>query len=282
MHRIDGTGATSDNLFTEGDPTLGIPATSVTGAWLNAVQEEIAHAIEDAGVVLAKSDNRQLVAAIRTIASQATGWSTGDVKLTMKAVADSGWLMCNDGTIGNASSAATARASNDCQALFTLLWNNIANAQAPVSGGRGASASADWSAGKTIGLTKMLGRALGVAGSGSSLTARAIGEALGAETHALTTAQMPAHNHAVSDPGHAHSVYDPGHAHLIGGSFNGSGTSSNGGYLVPGGTNVATSASGTGISIYAAGTGVTTQNNGSGQAHPIMQPTTFLNVMIKL
>lgn len=282
MHRIDGTGATSEHLFTEGDPTQGVPATTVTGAWLNAVQEEIAHAVEEAGVSLDKMNNSQLAQAIRVIASQATGWGTGDVKLTMKVTADAGWIMCNDGTIGNTGSAATTRANDDCKPLYFLLWNGVANAQAPVSGGRGASAQSDWSAGKTIGLTKMLGRALGIAGGGSSLTSRLLGEVLGTETHVLTNAQMPAHNHGVSDPGHAHSVADPGHAHLIGGSFNGSGTSSNGGYLVPGGTNVATSASGTGIGIYAAATGVSTQNNGSGQAHPIMQPTTFLNVMIKL
>lgn len=282
MHRIDGPGATAEHLFTEGDPTQGVPATNVTGAWLNAVQEEIAHAVEDSGIALNKMSNNQLAQAIRIIAGQATGWSTGDVKLTMKPAADAGWIMCNDGTIGKAGSAATTRANDDCQALFVLLWNGVANAQAPVSGGRGANAAADWSAGKTIGLTKMLGRVLGIAGGGASLTARVIGEVLGAETHVLTTAQMPAHAHGVTDPTHAHSVYDPGHAHLIGGSFNGSGTSSNGGYLVPGGTNVGTSASGTGVSIYGAATGVSIQSNGSGQAHPIMQPTTFLNVMIKL
>ena len=119
--------------------------------------------------------------------SQLTGlaawFSTGDLKLTLRTAADAGWVLCNDGTIGNAASGATARADADTQALFTLLWTNMANALCPVSGGRGASAAADFAAGKTIGLTRMLGRALVVAGAGSGLTNRTLGATAGAETH---------------------------------------------------------------------------------------------------
>jgi hypothetical protein len=64
MHRIDGTGATGENQFTEGDPTQAVPATTVTAAWLNAVQEEVATAIEDQGLALDKEDNGQLSQAI--------------------------------------------------------------------------------------------------------------------------------------------------------------------------------------------------------------------------
>lgn len=64
MHRIDSYGATADNRFTDGDPVVPTPPTVVKDDWLNAVQEEIAHVIETAGLTLDKSDNRQLALAI--------------------------------------------------------------------------------------------------------------------------------------------------------------------------------------------------------------------------
>lgn len=64
MHRIDHETATSDHKFTEGNPTIPVPATVVTGAWLNAVQEELVAAITGAGLKLKKSDNTQLWQAI--------------------------------------------------------------------------------------------------------------------------------------------------------------------------------------------------------------------------
>ncbi len=105
-------------------------------------------------------------------------FSTGDAKLTLKNTADAGWIMMNDGTIGNVSSGATF-ADASAQALYTLLWNNCLDAWAPVTGGRGASAAADWAAQKPIALTKQLGRALIIAGAGSGLTSRALGQILG-------------------------------------------------------------------------------------------------------
>ena len=119
-------------------------------------------------------------------------WTTGDVKLTWKTVADTGWIMHTDGSIGSASSGATY-ANAAAQALFLLLWANFADAQAPVNGGRGASAAADWAANKRISLPKAMGRAIGVAGAGAGLTSRTLGVTAGAETVA---AEMPAHTHS--------------------------------------------------------------------------------------
>lgn len=281
MHRIDGPGATAENLFTEGDPTQGVPATNVTGAWLNTIQEEIASVVEGASLPLLKANNHQLKEAIYIIAGLAAGWATGDVKLTMRNTAIPGWIMCNDGTIGKAGSAATTRANDDCEALYTLLWNGVSNTYAAVTGGRGASAAADWSAGKPIALTKMLGRALGIAGGGAGLTSRALGQTLGAEVHTLSATEMPSHGHGVNDPTHAHSVYDPGHSHV----YNTISTSNGQGSAVGTANNhysTNTSHVATGIGIYAAYTGISIQANGGGAAHNNMQPTAFLNVMIKL
>lgn len=66
MHRIDGYGH-ADNSFTEGDPATGIPATRVTEGWLNAIQEELANAVEGAGLGLDKPNNAQLLTAIRAL-----------------------------------------------------------------------------------------------------------------------------------------------------------------------------------------------------------------------
>lgn len=177
-----------------------------------------------------------------------SAFTTGDVKITIKTVADAGWVMMNDGTIGSATSGGTTRANADCQALFELLWSNVSNSYCPVSGGRGASAAADWSANKTIQLPLALGRALAVAGAGSGLTSYALGQTTGENTHTLTQAEMPSHSHSVGS----------------GGGSKGVGTWCGPTCALP------------------VGVGETTGAAGGSGAHNNMQPTSFLNVMLKL
>lgn len=124
-----------------------------------------------------------------------SSFSAGDAKLTLKTAADTGWVMADDGTIGNAGSGASTRANADTVNLYTVLWNNVSNTYAPVSGGRGGSAASDFAAPKTIALTKVLGRAIIVAGAGAGLTARSLGQTLGEETHLMTLSELVAHNH---------------------------------------------------------------------------------------
>ncbi len=208
------------------------------------------------------------------------GFSTGDVKPTFKTSADAGWVMMNDGSIGNAGSGATARASADCAALFALLWTNVTNAWAPlqdVSGtpvGRGASAASDWSALRRLVLPKALGRALCAAGWGAGLTARALGETLGEEAHALTPAENAAHSHGVgtlvtdSTGAHTHSVHNQGTA--AGGTAD---------WLSgPGAGSGSTGSAGAHTHALSGATA----SAGSGLPHNTLQPSFFLNIMVKL
>ncbi len=121
--------------------------------------------------------------------------TTGDAKLTIKTVPDNGWVICDDGTIGSATSGATNRANADCEPLFKEIWNNISQDYAPVNAPRGISAQADWNANRTIQLGRVLGRSLGIAGAGSGLTTRPAGAFMGAEQLLMALGQMPAHDH---------------------------------------------------------------------------------------
>lgn len=175
--------------------------------------------------------------------------STGDVKLTLKTTADSGWVLANDTSIGDASSGATGRANNDTANLFTLIWTVTSNTFCGVSSGRGASAAADFAAHKTINLPKALGRALAIYGSGAGLTARSMAETLGEESHTLSVNEIPSHKHD-------------------GTYYSGDGSQT--------GILKLDILNGLSANTYS------TANTGGGQAHNNMQPTLFLNAMIKL
>lgn len=266
MHRIDGPGATVDNLFTEGDPLTATPATVVTAAWLNALQEEMAGVVEGAGETLDKEDNAQLLAAIQalidaTVAPAAAG--TGDIRLTLRDTAPAGWVMMDDGSIGPSGSGGTTRANDDTEALYKLLWNNITDTYAPVAGGRGLDADADWAAEKLLTLPRTLGRALGIAGAGADLTSRSLGQHLGAETHTLTGSEMPAHVHADA------ARYPDADADVNYTTANGVADTGNG-------FNTARTGS------QGDGQRPNTSSTGGDGAHNNMQPTAFMNVMIKL
>lgn len=84
--------------------------------------------------------------------------ATGDLKVRYGTGTLSGYVRANGRTIGSATSGASERANADCQALFEYLWG--ADANLTVSGGRGASANADWVANKTITLPDLRGRVI--------------------------------------------------------------------------------------------------------------------------
>lgn len=213
-----------------------------------------------------------------------TIFSTGDVKPRYAAGAHTGWVRCNALTIGSAVSGATERANADTQALFTHLWQN--DATLPVSGGRGATALADWNANKTIGVPDWRGCVIaGLDDMGGALAGRlsaaffgnnpqALGSFGGVQYHALTLAEIPQHTHnaAVSDPTHVHAFND----YYTGGGAQG--IQQVGAQAFVGGLLQ------TGNVTFAASTGIVVTNDyqGGNQAHTICQPTKLLTIYIKL
>lgn len=176
---------------------------------------------------------------------------TGVIFPYVGTTAPSGWVLLNDGTIGSASSGATTRANADTETLYTLLWNSMTNTEAPVTGGRGASAAADFAANKPIRLPLARGRAMGVAGAGNGLTSRANGAFVGAETHELSASENGPHDHIQTVWG------------VAGGSFKGAERTVNN-------VNIGTQS------------GHRTLSSGAGEPHNNMQPTIFFNAIIKL
>jgi len=161
-----------------------------------------------------------------------------------------GFVIMNDGTIGSPASNATTLKSNLCKSLFVHLWNTFDNTLAPVIEGRGANAEADWLANKQIQLLHIAGRAIAAAGQGDGLTARLPGQITGEENHMLTKAEIPPH---------AHSYTTGQPAALDGGGSQNKWQD----FIV-------------------SNTGDGTADGLAGHPHENMQPTTFLNVFMKL
>lgn len=125
--------------------------------------------------------------------------TTGDGRITLKTVAPAGWVMMNDGGIGDASSYPSTRNNVDCLALFTLLYNNITDGNAPVYTQAGVpstraaqgTAAAAWSAHCLVLLPRQLGRAIVGAGTGSGLTVRPLGNWFGGDTVNIDVTNLP-------------------------------------------------------------------------------------------
>lgn len=130
--------------------------------------------------------------------------STGQIIFEPASGTRAGYVRCNGRTIGSASSGATERANADTQPLYEYNWNNFADAILPVTGGRGASAAADFAANKPMalldgrsgtlrGVDDMGNSAASLLGSSPFTTGNATtgGSVTGANTHTLTQAQLP-------------------------------------------------------------------------------------------
>lgn len=185
--------------------------------------------------------------------------STGDMKPSYKTVADPGWLLCDDTTIGNTTSGA-ATTGLYTKALFTLLWTNMIDTWSPMlastgaASTRGASAEDDWNDLKRLTLSRTLGRAVAQYGSGAGLTARVMGEYLGNEAETIAIANLPAHDHPGSTL--------PSNIGVSGGLPGVSGLSHD--------------------TAAVSSVPITVASQGGANDLPNMQPSSFVNYMIKL
>jgi microcystin-dependent protein len=94
-----------------------------------------------------------------------------------------------------------------------------------------------------------------------------LGDAGGAQSHTLSTSEIPSHSHGVTDPGHSHSAS----TNAMWGT-----KSTSGGAVQCADTNVAT------VTVNSATTGISIQNNGGGGAHNNVQPTIVLNYLLRI
>ena len=144
---------------------------------------------------------------------------TGDIKIRYDTAILTGFVRLNGLTIGSSTSGATELADPTAQALFQYLWQ--ADPNLAVSGGRGATSIADWTANKRLTLPDGRARLLmaldGMGNSSTGLLASTtfttgnpttLGAKGGAYSRAIPTTALPSHRHNmyVTDPGHSHSV----------------------------------------------------------------------------
>lgn len=208
-----GTTSTPQNAYQDSALTIPLPNPQVCDAAGRLPQMFFADGTikvrltDKNGVTQIVADNIQVVGASSGsggggTVDPTTILATGDIKVSYSTGTLAGFVRANGRTIGSATSGATERANADTQSLFEYLWG--ADANLTVSGGRGASANADWTANKTIALPDMRSRSLmALADMGNtadtslnSVTfakgdATTLGSMLGVPRKSLVTANLP-------------------------------------------------------------------------------------------
>lgn len=207
MHRIDVPSATADHQFTEGSPAGGVPATTVSAAWLNDVQEELINILAAADVAPVKGEQNQVLQALQALIAAGQQSNAGQVAWFAVKTPPAGYLKCNGLTIGKPGSGATAREHNDVFALYVALWNDWSNDVLAIqtSGGaptgRGPSAQADWDALKRLPLPEIRGEGIRAWDDGRGVDA-------GRQFGSWQGGQIESHGHSASSGGsgsHSHS-----------------------------------------------------------------------------
>jgi microcystin-dependent protein len=159
----------------------------------------------------------------------------GDLKYSAQNTDHNGWLKCDGRSLSRSLYAN----------LFAVIGTSFGNNDA-----------------ETFKLPDCRGRVLGTIGTGTGLTARSLGDTVGAETHTLTVGEMPSHSHGITDPGHTHSYVN-----------NTNDQNTDNAFASETAADQADLSATTGSST----TGITVNNTGGGGAHNNMQPTIFVS-----
>jgi microcystin-dependent protein len=139
-------------------------------------------------------------------------WMVGDIRTTGRASSAPGWVFLTGQTVGSSSSAADLKGP-DYLDLFEL-----AKSWAPNSG------SEDWTSGAVVTLPDMRGRAVvgadNLGGTPAGVVANAqadvVGGVYGIESTALSSEQLPTHNHTMNTMGsHTHGMNNDSHSHQV-------------------------------------------------------------------
>lgn len=160
---------------------------------------------------------------------------TGDLKYSVQSSDHNGWFKCDGRSLSRETYAK----------LFAIIGTSFGNDNS-----------------STFKLPDCRGRVLGIIGSGTGLTTRALGTAVGAETHTLTTGEMPSHTHTITDPGHTHGYTSNTNDQTV---------------LHVGGLESAADQEDLSATTGPNTTGITINNAGGGGAHNNMQPTIFIS-----
>lgn len=163
------------------------------------------------------------------------------------AAAPAGFLLCDGSAVSRTTYAA----------LFALLGTAY-------GAGNGST---------TFNVPDLRGRSPLGSGTGAGLTARAIGQSGGEESHALNSGEGPTHTHTAT-------VTDPGHSHAAGPNIHPSAGWTGGTPYIQVGDSNPTMYN---ISVIASATGITVANanSGSGMAHNTLHPYCVTNFIIK-
>ena len=202
-------------------------------------------------------------------------YATGDIVMSFSnAQPRAGFVLCNGGSIGKTGSTNVVdggRANDDTKALFEWLWGQDLYGLLPVLPSRGATATGDFNDGKAIRTPDLMGRfPIGMDAMGAPAKNRLAGITFAAGDQAkvgsyggaapiktLTLAEMPAHNHGVTDPKHSHAGSGTtagesvAHTHAL--NFNTSGRSANHTHTFSGQTDIQGAHSHAATGFYAGG-----------------------------
>ncbi|MFQ0994051.1 phage tail protein [Gilliamella sp. BG2] len=143
MHRIDTSTAQRDkfgqgkNGFTRGNPQTGTPATQLDYLYCDAIQEEIANAIESAGIKLDKSKHDQLATAIKEFvkkgsvklnsSTNSTSETEAATPLAVKKVNDQAVTAYDRANIANANAISANSNANNAHRNIENLGGRISN-----------------------------------------------------------------------------------------------------------------------------------------------------------